>query len=473
MASVFVSSPSEIVIIDARTRSGTITLPLTNSIPYRVIQFKDQYGAFSNSTLTLSTQTGETFDDGTTSKTFSNAFTYVSLYATSTRWMVMNATQTTQQTISSLTVNQLNFGTGAGWIQFGPIQTPILSTIQTNIQSNYTNNLFLGGTSSATTIEFFGLTGAYTNTVLAEVSTGVGTQEFLIFKGSSVSDRIRLQTTGTFVVETGVSARTWNDNTGATFPLTTPAFIVNTLSNVGIQTASPVTALDVAGTVRAPILSTQALVTSSINGLLFGTPVSTVALFTSNTSNFYQNLALFNASTAITSSIIGLGTIGYASTTYVTQQISSFSTSLGSLSRGVAAGGSTISSLYVGSSSNQNFIKFWGRLGEYNNAAIAEQSTGGFTGEILTFKGSSVSDQIRFQTTGAIRFETGVPAIRNINSAGQLAIPTLLMTSGSNIGVLTNNPTFTLDVTGTGRFTTLLSTASLYAGAIYGGVFFA
>jgi hypothetical protein len=46
MASVFISTPSEIVLIDARTRSGTVTLPNTNQIAYRIVSFKDQYGSF-------------------------------------------------------------------------------------------------------------------------------------------------------------------------------------------------------------------------------------------------------------------------------------------------------------------------------------------------------------------------------------------------------------------------------------------
>jgi hypothetical protein len=140
---------------------------------------------------------------------------------------------------------------------------------------------------------------------------------------------------------------------------------------------------------------------------------------------------------------------------------------------GGGVGGSTLSSLFVGSSSNQNFIKFWGRQGEYNNAAIVEQSTGGVTGEVLTFKGSSINDQIRFQTTGAIRFETGVSQPRDVNSATQLATPSMIINSSSNVGILTNNPTYTLDVTGTGRFTTLMSTTNLYAGAFYMGLYFA
>ncbi len=136
-------------------------------------------------------------------------------------------------------------------------------------------------------------------------------------------------------------------------------------------------------------------------------------------------------------------------------------------------GGSTLSSLFVGSSSNANFIKFWGSIGEYNNTVIAQQSTGGNTTELLMFEGSSINDQIRMQTTGSIRFETGVSQPRNYLTSGQLATPSMIINSSSNVGILTNNPSFNLDVAGTGRFTTMLSTTNLYAGAFYMGLFFA
>jgi hypothetical protein len=140
---------------------------------------------------------------------------------------------------------------------------------------------------------------------------------------------------------------------------------------------------------------------------------------------------------------------------------------------GSAAGGSTISSLFVGSSSNQNFIKFWGRVGEYNNTVVAEQSTGTTTGELVLFKGSSISDQIRLQTTGSIKFETGVPTNRNFVTETALTTPTMTITATSNVGINTNNPQYNLDVAGTARFQTLMSTSAVYTGALYMSLFFA
>jgi hypothetical protein len=137
------------------------------------------------------------------------------------------------------------------------------------------------------------------------------------------------------------------------------------------------------------------------------------------------------------------------------------------------AGGSTISSLFVGSSSNENFIKFWGRVGEYNNTVVAEQSTGTTTSEFLVFKGSSISDQIRLQTTGSIKFETGVSGPRNFITETALTTPTMTITATSNVGINTNNPQFNLDVAGTARFQTLMSTSAVYTGALYMSLFFA
>jgi hypothetical protein len=138
-----------------------------------------------------------------------------------------------------------------------------------------------------------------------------------------------------------------------------------------------------------------------------------------------------------------------------------------------ATGGSTLSSLFVGSSSNQNFIKFWGSLGEYDNTVIAQQSTGAGTTELFFFEGSSINDQIRFQTTGSVRFETGVSQPRNFLTANQVATPAMIINSSSNVGIQTNNPAVTLDVAGTGRFQTLLSSTAITTGSLFVGIYFA
>ena len=145
-----------------------------------------------------------------------------------------------------------------------PLQTSVVSTILLYANNPFFDTVNVGSVSTVNSVEFAGLFNAYNNTVLAEISTGAGTQELLVFKGSSASDRVRVQTTGSFVVETGVSSRLFNSNTTQTLSNATPAFVITTSSNVGIQTASPGATLDVAGTGRFLTVSTQSIFTSSI-----------------------------------------------------------------------------------------------------------------------------------------------------------------------------------------------------------------
>lgn len=151
--------------------------------------------------------------------------------------------------------------TGGGGGPAGPI--PYLSSF--SLSTGYIfSPLQLGTVSTVNTFEFNGLFGNYNNTVLAEISTGGGSQELLVFKGSSVSDRVRVQTTGDVIFETGVSARLWSDTTVPTLSNTTPAMIINSSSNVGIQTATPATALDVAGTGRFITASSISMFTGAL-----------------------------------------------------------------------------------------------------------------------------------------------------------------------------------------------------------------
>jgi hypothetical protein len=156
--------------------------------------------------------------------------------------------------ISSLSTNIINFAGGFGYLTMPDIYP---NTVYTSTVT--TSNLLVGVNSVVSPIQFYGY-GSYVNSVVAEVSTGATTQELLMFRGSNATDRIRMQTTGSIVFEPGVSARLW-----PTVPSNiTPAMVINTSSNVGIQIASPTVALDVGGQIRAIGFSTQQIATSSI-----------------------------------------------------------------------------------------------------------------------------------------------------------------------------------------------------------------
>jgi hypothetical protein len=163
--------------------------------------------------------------------------------------------------ISSLRVDSLQLGAGDGWADFGPLRATAISTLQITTGSLATGNLQVGVGSSLSYITFPGLQQGYNQSVVAEQSTGTGTQELLLFRGSTTTDRIRMQTTGSIVFETGVGARVFP----AVGSNVTPAMIINTSSNVGIGVLAPTTTLDVGGTGRFQILSSQQLYTSSIS----------------------------------------------------------------------------------------------------------------------------------------------------------------------------------------------------------------
>ena len=130
--SAFFSTFTEIGLVDTRLNPGTIVLPKTTDIPYRIITLKDIYGKFATNALTLTTQAGESFEDGSTSKIFRNDGTFVSVYAgTATgKWYIMGGTQILSQTISSLTVSTIT-GDGGYLRNLNAISSPtLLSTIQ-------------------------------------------------------------------------------------------------------------------------------------------------------------------------------------------------------------------------------------------------------------------------------------------------------------------------------------------------------
>ena len=240
----------------------------------------------------------------TTNTVFTNALVARSTNLSSV--FVSNLTGT-QGYISAFTTDSLTIGDGNGWFDVGALRAVVVSSVQQNTGSMYATTAFIGNTSTLNQIRFWGLFGNYNNTILAEVSTGsvVGAQEFLVFKGSSASDRIRFQTTGDIRFEPQVSAREFSTATA----LATPTMILQS-NLVGIATATPATTLDVGGTIRGTIISTLAFNVSSINGTIYSVPsfldiVSTPFLNTALRSTV-ANLGQIYLSTVIPQSFLDL-----------------------------------------------------------------------------------------------------------------------------------------------------------------------
>ena len=438
--------------------------------------------------------------------------------------------------LQRLLVSSVRFYDGDGITNIADLQASNVSTIGFYASSVLTNaittsNLQLGTNYFQNAIQFYGLRGNYNNTLLAEQSTGTTSQEFLIFKGSSTTDQIRLQTTGAFKIETGVSARlapNTASNTAANFVIDNAGNITmnnylqnnvgfymdGTTSRIGLGCNTPGTTLDINGTMRATtaivtteFVSTLQAITGGFSTILISSttllPASTVVsqLINTNTlnastinatSSIFSTLLVSSilttnsfftttaTATALTVSSLSATTISTvvlnANALYVSSanistsyfdtftanrvlisslrfydgdgeinipdlQASNVST-IGFYASSILTNAIATSNIQLGTNYFQTPIQFYGLRGNYNNTLLAEQSTGTTTQEFLIFKGSSTADQIRVQTTGALRFETGVSA-RLVPNTQQQTTPNLLLDNAGNLTVFNSNTTLT------------------------------
>ena len=246
-------------------------------------------------------------------------------------------------------------------------------------------------------------------------------------------------------------------------------------TTAGLGTASYVstsTLYAIVGTqVRFPTIKIPSILIQD-----WSTPVSTVALFTSNTSNYYNN-TITNYSSFIFSTVAGLGTTGYASTTLVyipnisTQAVLPFPIiGINPLSTVSAAFG-TFSTLTTTNTFIGNSLYFYGFNGTYDRTVLAERLISTQTQEFFIFKGSNAGENIRLQASGNIIFETAVKPSLYLDATTQ-STPTMLITPSRRIGVNCNVPSYTLDISGSANMTGTISvggTASVGGSASVGG----
>ena len=531
---------------------------------------------FSTSTVFVSTAFNLIVSSGQFSSILASVITTSSL--------IVSSLNSADSRIQRQLVSSIRMFEADGFFRLPPSQSSNISTIYlqtSSIQANSMNmgRILLGSNINQTVIPFYGLTGAFNNTVIMEQSTTGQTQELLLFRGSSVSDQIRIQTTGIFRVETGVSARLYPNNMG---PVSSnSAFLVDANSNIifngttnnaasglffnaatkflGIHTITPQFPLDVAGTARIPnmIIST-ATVSTFVN--LIGTissltvssmpyfPASTIQaqlLATSNlttstisgTSSFFSSLYVSTQTTTSTLNATDISTAIIVASTLTVNNIStqriftnnilastitastltapflqsqnlnvssiqlytfngftrmgdlatSNISTVGLFASSLQTFGVQTNLLCVGLTPNQNALRFYGLFGNFNNTVIMEQSTSGTTQELLLFKGSSISDQVRIQTTGSFRVETGVSSRLYPNNMNQVTDPTLVIDNAGNLSMNASNgfvytkannfvginlpgvnptPSFTLDVNGTMRSLSIITSTALISSSV-------
>ena len=108
------STATGISFIDSRNKSATLLLPSVTDIPGRILYVKDGNNAFGSSSLTLSTQLNQSFDNGSNLKTLQDSDGYVLLASDGqSRWRQIGGTHikegyTSNSRVSSLFVNSIS-----------------------------------------------------------------------------------------------------------------------------------------------------------------------------------------------------------------------------------------------------------------------------------------------------------------------------------------------------------------------------
>jgi sensor histidine kinase YesM len=169
---------TDVALVDTRTAAGSIQLPFTNDILYRVFTIKDAYGSFDSNALTVTTQSNETFEDGTTSKIFSDKFSYITLYANTenSMWQILSTTQYKQITVSSIVgISSIQGGTISAKL-FPVYYNTIISTVRTG------QTMFLPATTSGSYVFITSSNVSTSNVSVSLPTTSVPTGSLFVIK---------------------------------------------------------------------------------------------------------------------------------------------------------------------------------------------------------------------------------------------------------------------------------------------------
>jgi hypothetical protein len=131
----YVSSLTGFSLADTRLASGVVNLPAASSLYGRIITFKDQYGVFPQSSLTLSTVGSDQFEFGTNNLTLSTAYDFVTVIAgTDNKWYRIGQEQAPYVPPSTANVSSLIFQNQTDG------QPPLELAWSTSVLKNLTND---------------------------------------------------------------------------------------------------------------------------------------------------------------------------------------------------------------------------------------------------------------------------------------------------------------------------------------------
>ena len=179
------STFTEFGLVDARASAGSIILPSSSQIPGRIISFKDIYGAVANSTILITTSSPDVFEDGTSYRTLTNPYDFLTVYAGSTgAWYVVGGNQFNWLRTNNFYASSNITGTNISSLSY--VATPNIFTTST-LTSNITHQLGAVGTI------FTGasIAPAYSTNRISTISLGTSTNRwYQIFALSTITSTI-------------------------------------------------------------------------------------------------------------------------------------------------------------------------------------------------------------------------------------------------------------------------------------------
>ena len=310
-----IPSTGAFIAVDTSTTSKTIQLPLTGERQGRVITIKDRTGQANKNPIIIQTTGQETFQDSSTSYKLSGSFDSVTFIANSGKWLLFSNSSEFPSTIQGL-------GT-LGFISSGTVNVISTAQLTSTIQGLGT----LGYLSSAIT----NLSSIISTPQLTSSIEGLGTLGYLstpslISTVASMSDHFKI-----------LSASVSSLNASNIYSV---QGYISSLQVDSLQIGTGTGWVDF-GAIQAVIVSTLEI----NSGIIYGTTISSGRFV--GDGSLLSNLTIPSVTPQLTSSLVGLGSMGYISsaqlistteglTTYINsfidpQELASSITGLGSV----------------------------------------------------------------------------------------------------------------------------------------------
>ena len=304
------STATSVALMDVRRAPYVLTLPKTTDIPYRVLTMKDVYGKASFlSTITVLTQSPDVFEDGTTSKVFTNPNEITQLLAGQPGYWY---------TIGGTSLNAVSYKT----VSTGILNAYTISTQQlfvSSLRGDGSQLQNLAGVSTAAV--FTSNTSNYFSSAIISTVAGLGSAGFI--SSSQLLSSLANFKSGTSTFSTITVAQAGDFSSVITGLFSGSSLTVSSINGttVGGPLFSTVIGLGSAG-----YISSSQLLSSLAN---FQSGTSTFSTITVAQSGNFSSVitGLFSGSSLTVSSIngatvggplfstvIGLGSAGYVST---------------------------------------------------------------------------------------------------------------------------------------------------------------